>query len=203
MSLRTSTTARAVIAIVATTMSLAAFTPAANAAGPDRGDRDGRKFQTHRQAGPMGDRGQFLALGCGPDAAQRIEIGLVRLGYRVDATDEQKTLLDTLKTSTLAAQADLAAVCADVMPAPAAASTETPAAAAPAAAERPDLLTRLQSGLRIQEARLAAMTAVLPQFEAFYASLTDEQKAALEPRRSPRGDRGRSHDGRQHHHRSH
>lgn len=203
-SLRTSTTAKAIVALITATMGLAALAPAAYAAGPDRGNRDGREFQVHRQAGPMGGRGQLLALGCGPDAAQRIEIGLVRLGYRVDATDAQKALLDTLKTTALDAQADLAAVCAEAMPAPAAADAAAPAADETATAPTPpNLLTRLQSGLKVEEARLAAMTAVLPQFEAFYASLTDAQKAALEPRgqRDGRG-RDRGHDGRQHHHRS-
>ena len=198
------------VAVIAATIGLAALTPAANAAGPDRGGRDGRE-QSHRQGGPemnrgmMGGRGgQFLAIGCGPNAAERIETSLVRLGYHIDATAEQKTLLDALKTTALDAQADLATVCADLMPAPAAAGATAPAAdAAPPAAERPNLLTRLQSGLKIQEARLAAMTTVLPQFEAFYTSLSDEQKAKLEPRGrdgrwgQQRGDRkGRPHDNR-------
>ncbi|HEY0853201.1 MAG TPA: Spy/CpxP family protein refolding chaperone [Devosia sp.] len=213
---KASTTSKAAVAIIAATLGLAALTPAANAAGPDRGDR---QMQSHRDGGPnmnrgmMGGRammgghgGQVLALGCGPNAAQRIEIGLVRLGYRIDATDEQKALLETLKTTALDAQSDLAAVCADVMPAPAAATAEAPAAdaAAPAPAAVPDLLTRMQSGLKVQEARLAAMTTVMPQFEAFYASLTDEQKAKLEPRHGGEGrdDRGpgrdRGHEGRPH-----
>ena len=78
------------------------------------------------------------------------------------------------------------------MPAPAAAAEAPAPDAAPAAA--PNLLTRLQSGLKVQEARVAAMSAVLPQFEAFYNSLSDEQKAKLEPRgregRGPGHERG-------------
>jgi len=216
-SLKTSTTSKAAMAIVVAAISITTFAPAAYAAGPDRqgrdggqmqGHREGRELQANRQGGPggmMGGRGgQIFALGCGPNAAERIETGLVRLGYRVDATAEQKTLLETLKTAALDAQADIAAVCADVMPAPATADAAAPAATdAPAAdaATRPDLPTRLQSGLKLQEARVAAMTEVLPQFEAFYNSLTAEQKSALEPKggrdgRGPGRDRG--HDGRPH-----
>ncbi len=212
---KTSSASKAAVAIIAATMSIVALTPAANAAGPDHGGRDGRELQASRQGGQHlgrdggrrgGPGGQFLALGCGPNAAQRIETSLVRLGYHVDATAEQKTLLDALKTTALDAQADLAAVCADVMPAKAATAAEAPAAGAtsPAPGAAPNLLTRLQSGLKVQEARLAAMTAVLPQFEAFYNSLSDEQKATLEPRGQRQGREGRGpgrdrgHDGRQH-----
>lgn len=200
---KTISTSKAVVALVAATIGLAAITPAANAAGPDRGGRELQASSEHmdrdggRRAGP---RGQFLALGCGPNAAERIETSLVRLGYHVDATAEQKTLLDALKTTALDAQADLAAVCAEVMPAPAAATAQAPAAGTTAPAAAPNLLTRLQSGLKVQEARLAAMTAVLPQFEAFYTSLSDEQKAKLEPRGGRDGREGRrpGHDGRPH-----
>ena len=208
--LKTSTTSKAVMAIAVAAVTLTAIVPAAFAAGPDRG---GREFQVSRDGGPKhhrdgdrrgGPRGQFLALGCDPNAAERIETSLVRLGYHVEATGEQKALLDALKTSALDAQADLAAVCADVMPAPADATAEAPAAdaAAPAEAapaEAPDMLTRLQSGLKLQEARLAALTAVMPQFEAFYTSLNDEQKAKLEPRGGREGRDGRDgRDGRGH-----
>jgi hypothetical protein len=211
-SLKTSTTSKAAMAIVVAAISITIFAPSAYAAGPDRQGRDGGQMQAHRdggdmqanrQGGMMGGRGgQLLALGCGPNAAERIETGLVRLGYRVDATAEQKTLLDSLKTASLAAQAELATVCAEVMPAPATADAAAPADAPAAdAATRPDLLTRLQGRLKVEEARLAAMTEVLPQFEAFYNSLTAEQKSALEPKgdrdgRGPGRDRG--HDGRPH-----
>ena len=48
------------------------------------------------------------------------------------------------------------------------------------------MLERLKSGLKLDEARLTAMNAVLPDLEAFYSSLTDEQKASLSPRRDDR-----------------
>lgn len=204
-SLKTSTTSKAAMAIVVAAISITIFAPSAYAAGPDRTGRDGREMQANRQGGMMGGRGgQLLALGCGPNAAERIETGLVRLGYRVDAIAEQKTLLDSLKTASLAAQAELATVCAEVLPARTAADAAAPADAPAAdAATRPDLLTRLQSRIKLEEARLAAMTDVLPQFEAFYNSLTAEQKSALEPKgdrdgRGPGRDRDRGHDGRPH-----
>lgn len=204
---KTSTASKAAMAIVVAAISITAFAPAAYAEGPDRGGRDGQRghMQDHRQGGDrmggdrmggpmMGGRGgaQFLAVGCGPNAAERIETGLVKLGYRVDATAEQKTLLDAVKTAALTAQSDLATTCAEIMPAPMAATAAPDAAPAPdaaTAADRPNLLERLQAGVKMQEAQLAAMTDVLPAFEAFYNSLTDEQKSALEPhgRRDGRG----------------
>jgi hypothetical protein len=57
-----------------------------------------------------------------------------------------------------------------------------------AADAKPDLLTRLKTGLAVEQARLEAVTAILPDFEAFYASLTDAQKADLMPRRMLRHD---------------
>ena len=43
----------------------------------------------------------------------------------------------------------------------------------------PDLIAEIKSRLSVDQARLTAMTAVLPDFEAFYASLTGSQKARL------------------------
>jgi len=215
---KTSTASKTAMAIVVAAISITAFAPAAYAEG--RGDRDGQRghMQDHRMGGDrmggdrmggqMGDRmggqmmggrggAQFLAVGCGPNAAERIETGLVKLGYRVEATAEQKTLLDAVKTAALTAQSELATTCAAIMPAPMAATAApdaAPAADAATAADRPNLLERMQAGVKMQEAQLAAMTDVLPAFEAFYNSLTDEQKTALEPR-GPRDGRGPGRDG--------
>src|SRR5262245_49657121 len=104
-----STTPKAVISIVAANIQLAALTPSACAAGPDRGGNDGRReFQQHRQGGDrMGaDRGGFIGLTCGPQAAERIEHAMVSLSYRVNPTGEQVQLLDALKTAALDAQKD-------------------------------------------------------------------------------------------------
>lgn len=212
----TSTTStRTALAIVLAAVTLTAFAPGAYAAGQDRGGRHDQ-MQAHRQGqdGQKGGKfdgmrggqgkGQFLAIGCGPNAAERIETGLVKLGYRVDATAEQKTLLEDLKTAALAAQSELDATCETLMPNRAAMAAPGDAPAAPAdgaapapdamaadaaPATRPDMLEMMKSRLQIEEARVAAMGSVLPKFEAFYNSLSDEQKANLQPR-------GRQHDGR-------
>jgi len=201
------TTTRTALAAIATAVAFTAFAPA-YAAGPNAGDRTGQRdqMQAHRQGGQMqkgehdGMRngrgnGQFLAIGCGPNAAERIETSLVKLGYRVDATAEQKTLLESLKTAALAAQSELAATCDTLMPAPDMAAAPDAAAPAPAG----DLLETMKQRLKVEEARVAAMTSVLPEFEAFYNSLTDEQKAALQPAAHQRGDgRGPGRDGAPH-----
>ena len=182
-SLKTSTSSKAAMAIVVAAITLTAVTPAAFAAGPDRNGRDsGREFQAHRQGGGDMERGGMrmnvrggglLALGCGPNAAERIEHALVALSYRVNPTGEQVQLLDALKTKALDAQKELAATCDAVLPARTASAAATTTA-------RPNMLEAMQSRLKIEEARVAALGDVLPSFEAFFSSLTDEQKATLE-----------------------
>ena len=120
-------------------------------------------------------RGGFLALVCAPQGADRLEQALLKLEQRTDPADGQVALFDTLKTTALAAQSDFATACAAARPA----EGDT--------ADR-DLVDRLTTGLAIDEARVAAMGKVLPAFEAFYDSLSDEQKQALTP---PRGERER------------
>jgi len=115
---------RAVVAVVA--IGLATFAPAAYAQGPaERGDRQMQRgehqhagrdhMRGHRMGGPRGDT-MLLGLGCGPNAAQRIEHALVSLSYRIEATDDQKALIDDLKSTALAAQAGFADVCQTVLP---------------------------------------------------------------------------------------
>jgi hypothetical protein len=168
---------KAAMAIVAAAVTLTALTPAAFAAGPDRGgDGHRRDVQIHRDGGARldGARGGLLALGCGPNAAERIEHSIVALSYRVNPTGEQVQLLDALKTTALDAQKELATTCDAVLP------DRTADAAAPDTAARPNMLEAMQMRLKIDEARVAALGDVLPSFEAFFNSLTDEQKATLE-----------------------
>ncbi len=150
--------------------------------GPDRFDRqnmrqDMRKDMRHdrqamraeRPAGMRAGAG-FPMLVCAPNAAERMEVGLVRLQYRLtDLTDEQKTLYDTFKTTALTTQTKLSDACAAALP-------------AQQADAKPDPVERMKTGIAVQTARLDAMNAVLPDFEAFYNSLTDTQKAALHPK---------------------
>ena len=178
------TSSKAAMAIVAAAVTLTALTPAAFAAGPDRGDGNRRNVQIHRDGGMQmpreggmrmdGGRGGLLALGCGPNAAERIEHSLVALNYRVKPTGEQVQLFDALKTAALDAQKELAATCDAVLP------DRTADAKAPDTAARPNMLEALQMRLKVDEARVAALGDVLPSFEAFFNSLSTEQKATLE-----------------------
>jgi hypothetical protein len=187
--IKTSTASKAAMAVVVAAISFTALTPAAFAAGPDRG----RDVQAHRQGGDMdrqggmrfGGRGAgLLALGCGPNAAERTEHALVALSYRVNPTGDQVQLFDALKTAALDAQKELATTCDAVLP-----DRTAEAGAAPATTGPTNMLEALQARHKIEEARVAALGDVLPAFEAFFNSLTDEQKATLELR-GPRDGRG-------------
>ena len=179
----------ALAALVVTSISLAALPVAAQDQTTPVAQKSDREI--HRtlrdsgpgRGGPMGGAG-ILGLVCAPQGAEALEIAFVRLTHRLDLTTEQQALFDTFKTNALTTQTSFADDCQAALP-------DT------TAATKPDLVERLKSGLAIDEARLTAMNAILPDFEAFYGSLTDEQKADLMPRMGNRdgGDRaGRGHD---------
>lgn len=130
------------------------------------------------RGGPGGQRGGVLSFVCSPKGADRLEHLLLNISQRVDPTAEQQPLFDALKTAALTAQTDFADTCATARP------DRT------AEAARPDLADRMKARHAIEKAHVEAMTTVIPAFETFYDSLTDEQKLSLEPRR------GRHHDGR-------
>ena len=173
----------AIVAVMTATLGLSAVAPAmAQQAGPRHqqnhlqqqpGEGPGRHLQRPAENGP--GRGGMLGglLDFGRDG-ENIEVALVRLSHRIELTDEQKTLLETFKTAALAAQADFATAVAAVRPA-APAAGETP--------ERPDVVARLDQRITMEKAHVEALTAVQPSFEAFFTSLTDEQKAQLMPQR--------------------
>lgn len=171
----------ALAALVVAAVSLASLpvvaqelTPAAN-----RGDREVHRIVIREGGGPRGGAG-ILGLVCSPGGAEALDVAFVRLSHRLDLTDAQQSLFDALRSKALTTQTDFADDCAAARP------DRT-------AEDKPDMLERFKAGLAVQEARLAAMTAVLPDFEAFYASLTDEQKDSLQPRRMMR-DRGLDRD---------
>jgi len=178
----------AILALTTATIALTAFVPVASA--HDRGrDRDARPAHHHAQAmrGAPGRTGLaqrgpggMLDIACSARGAERIDMGLLRLSYRVDLTAEQRTLFDDMRTAALAAQAAFAENCAAARPAPA--DTAATTRAAPL-----DPVEQMKTRLEIAGARVEAMQTVLPSFEAFYGSLTDEQKAALTPRRQHMG----------------
>jgi hypothetical protein len=136
-----------------------------------RASPDGARGFMMRQRGRDRMGGGVLALVCSPQGADRLEHMLLAIEQRTDPTAEQAPLFDAFRTAALTAQTSFADSCAEIRP-----------ATAEAGAER-DLVDRLQARLDTQQAHLAAMTSVLPVFEAFYDSLSDAQKQALEPRR--------------------
>ena len=128
-----------------------------------------------------GMRGGMLQLVCSDEGAERLEHMFVTISHRLDLTAEQTPLFDALKTAALTAQTGFADTCAAQLP------------AAGQTADLPNLVERVQTGIKVDEARIAALTGVLPSLEAFYNSLTDDQKAKLdvpgEMRREHIGDR--------------
>jgi hypothetical protein len=168
----------ALAALVVAAVSLASLPVAAQDLTPtaNRGDREMHRTIIRDGGGPgMGRGAGILGLVCSEDGAERLEIAFVRMSHDLDLTDAQQPLFDALKSKALTTQTSFADECAAARP------DRT-------ADERPDLLEGFKARLQIEEARVAALNAVLPEFEAFYASLTDEQKADLMPRMG-RGDR--------------
>jgi hypothetical protein len=139
----------------------------------DRGPGDMRfELRGGQMGGQMGGkRGGVLALVCAPEGADRLEHLLLSISQRVDPTTEQQPLYDAFKSAALTAQTDFSDACTEARP-------QQTAEATPA-----DLADRMKTRLAIEKAHVEAMTNVIPTFEAFYDSLTDEQKLSLEPRR--------------------
>jgi hypothetical protein len=160
----------AAIAAIVASIGLSAFTPAMA-----QDVKQVREMRAHRmlefRAGADG-RFQFAQFSCAPKAAERMERRYDRLADRLKLTDEQRKLYDAFMTSALTAQTDLADKCAGLRPERATRAERQ---------QRPDLLTRMEMRLQIDDARTAAMNAVFPDFKAFYQSLTEAQKADLFP----------------------
>jgi hypothetical protein len=196
----------ALAALVAATVGLAALPAvaqtataapvAAHATDQGRGDMRPARPLRNGDMRPMRNRdgggaASILDLACSTKGAEALEIALVRLGHRFDLTDDQQKLFDDFRTKALTTQTSFADSCTAAKP------DKTATAA-------PDLLTRLKSRLAIDSARITALNTVLPTFEAFYNSLSDEQKAELTPhgkggtggQTDNRGTMGRQHDDR-------
>lgn len=133
----------------------------------------------HFAKGPgMGGQAGVLDIERG---AEGIELALVRLSYRLDLTDQQKSLLDDLKTAAIAAANDFKTATEGLRPTPPA-QGET--------AQRPDFTERLDNRIAMEKARLAGLEAIQPSAKAFFDSLSDEQKAQLTPQRPDMGGPG-------------
>lgn len=165
----TSARARILAALVAA-LGLTAMSPAfaggpQHHARPGFDQRDGRLLEFRRGAG-----GAFrlAEVSCAPRAADRLERRLDRVSARLDLTTSQRRLFEDFRTTALTAQTDFADHCATLRP---------------ERGTRADLIQRLEQRLKFDEARLAAMSELLPQFRAFYDSLSEAQKAQLLPMR--------------------
>jgi hypothetical protein len=172
----------AIAALVATTFGLVSAVSAAETSTPAAWHPG--QGQNHLRVGPNGDmgpggmrpdrmgmgRGGIIALACAPNGAEALDVSLLRMSYRLDLTDAQKPLFDAFRTKALTTQTSFADQCKTLLP-------------DKSAADKPDMLTGLKARLGVEQARLTAMNTVLPDFEALYNSLTDQQKAALMPHR--------------------
>lgn len=184
---------KTILAIMATAIGLGAVAPAMAQSTPpapeaaiaqDADASAGHAFRP-QGGGPRGPGG-FFDFGRGGEG---IEVALVQLSHRIELTEAQKALLETLKTSALAAAEDFATATEGLRPKPAAEGEQ---------AALPNMSERLENRIAMEKAQLAALEAVQPAAVAFFDSLTDEQKAQLAPQRGeheggPRGQHGGGH----------
>lgn len=161
-------TRAAVLAALVAALGLTAMSPAF-AAGPDRPRDDSRTLEFRRDG--AGGAFRFAEFSCNDRAADRLERSLDRMAGKLALTRDQEKLFEDFRTSALTAQTDFADQCDTIRPDVTASKNQ-----------RPDLIQRLEQRLKFDEARLAAMSELLPQFKSFYASLTDAQKSELAPR---------------------
>lgn len=103
---------------------------------------------------------------CDPRAAGMAEWRMERIERLIKPTDAQRTALEGLRTASTKAAETIATACPKEFPAGASA--------------------RMEAMEKRMEAMLAAIKTVRPAFDAFYATLTDEQKKSLDGR-GPRG----------------
>jgi hypothetical protein len=162
-------------ALVAASLSLVALPSLAQdtTAAVQKADRQIHRM-VNRDAGPGRGAGGILGLVCSDNGAEALEIAFVRWSHALELTAEQQPLFDALKAKALTSQTSFADQCQAARP-------------DRSADAKPDLLEGLKARLAIEEARLTAMNALLPDFEAFYGSLTDAQKAKLMPRLDRQG----------------
>jgi hypothetical protein len=197
-------TATAIAAVLSGTIGLVAIVPAAFAQQapaapqqpgieqPHHGQmqmpgqfRRGMQLRNQRLGGGA-ERGGLLTLSCGDNAAERMEIGFVRLSHRLDLTADQTALFDDLKASALTAQTSFADTCESPREAMAAVEPGTDVTL-------PNPVERLSTQLENDQLRLELMAPLLPKLQAFYDSLSADQQAALQPRRHGFGVDGPGH----------
>jgi hypothetical protein len=140
--------------------------PAAGGPGNGPGPRGGYGWGPGMMMGPgmMGRGGPGFMGGnrggmCDPRAAGMAEWRMERINQLITPTEAQRTALNDLRTASTKAAETIAAACPREFPASATARMEL-------------MEKRL-------ETMLAAVKTVRPAFDAFYATLTDEQKARI------------------------
>ena len=117
--------------------------------------------------GMMGGGGRGGRAGmCDPRAAGMAEWRMERIERLIKPTDAQRTALEGLRTASAKAAETVAAACPKEFPAGASA--------------------RMEAMEKRMETMLAAIKTVRPAFDAFYATLTDDQKKKLDGG-APRG----------------
>jgi hypothetical protein len=128
--------------------------------------------------GPPGWGGPYgmIGLGGGPlcrgNPAEKADLMMVRLEYKVKPTDAQKPAFEELKTAVKSAATKVAAAC----PAKPDRSAEPGADAKPAPK---DITARLADTEAQLTAALDGIKTIRPAAEKFYASLDDAQKQAV------------------------
>ena len=159
----------AIAALVVASIGLTALPAAAQEQTTPVAKRSDREVhRTITRDGGIGRGAGLLGLVCSDKGAEALEVSFVRLTHRLELTDEQSKLFDAFKTKALTTQTSFADECQAALP------DRT-------ADAKPDLLEGLKARLTVEQAKLTAMNEILPDFEAFYGSLTDEQKANLMP----------------------
>ena len=147
-------------------LAIFSLTAVAQAQPTDRGrdDRDGRVYMM----GPgMMDRGHFGRM-CSPRSAGFAEWRLDRLERRVKPNEAQRAKFDEFKAASNKAVEIVRAACPSDVPA--------------------TMVGRMEAMEKRLDAMSQAIKTVRPALEAFYATLSDEQKAQLN---SDRGRQGR------------
>lgn len=144
--------------------------------------------EQHMQRGNQGRPGGFINLICSPDGAARLETMLSKISEKTTLSAEQQALYDTFKADLLTAQTDYADTCI----APVRGQGEGHAQGkGQAQTDKPDMMERVKMRQANMTALVAAMDEVIPSMDAFFSSLSDEQKADLRPGRDGQG----QHDG--------
>lgn len=133
-------------------------------AGPSPGDRPGRGpgWGPGMMMGPgmMGGRGMGGI--CNPRAAGLAEWRMDRIARLINPNEGQRKALDDLRAASTKAAQTIVSACPREFP-----------ASAPA---------RMELMEKRLEAMLAAIKTVRPAFDAFYATLSDEQKSRINSR---------------------